>query len=557
MMRFLLAVILLCGVPAQLAAELRPEEVAVIAVRGSAQSIELAEYYVKARGIPPEHICLIDVEPGKSISRAQWETEVRPAIRQWILDGNLETKLRCLVTMWDVPLAIGKSDAETGVVKNRTVYLQGERQNRLYRLRTMIDAVNKVHPGTGDPRPLPEEGDSTQKLIEEFQAAFNDARERVQSIRGTPEGRAANAALGKLYAAGGGLANMLRNYRGQLEKNPGNQNLEKLAATTAGQIAGLKLGRAAILRMPESVERDEATLALIEKSDGVLGTLAWINAQLQLLEKNESYASFDSELSLLYWPNYSLGRWSVNVLHHRYDNSYTRHLRATLMVSRLEAPTVDIVKKLIDTSIAVEKKGLEGKIYLDARGLIKGNEKFVLGSTKDYDARLLNLAKLAKEYTDLDVVLDTKEDLFQPGDAPLAALYCGWYSLANYIDAFEWSPGAVGYHMASSEASTLRKPTSKVWCKRMLEEGVCGTIGPTFEPYLAAFPKPDEFFVLLMSGKHSLVECYYRSKPYNSWVMVLVGDPLYTPFKVNPQFDDKPLPEGLKKLIDGPAQIQP
>ncbi len=68
----------------------------------------------------------------------------------------------------------------------------------------------------------------------------------------------------------------------------------------------------------------------------------------------------------------------------------------------------------------------------------------------------------------------------------------------------------------------------------MLEEGVAATLGPVSEPYLQSFPLPDVFFPLLMSGRHPLVEVYFRSIPYLSWRQVLVGDPLYTPFKNNP-----------------------
>ena len=84
--------------------------------------------------------------------------------------------------------------------------------------------------------------------------------------------------------------------------------------------------------------------------------------------------------------------------------------------------------------------------------------------------------------------------------------------------------------MASAEATTLHNKDSQVWCKRMLEDGVCATIGPVFEPYLIAFPRPNEFFSFLMQGELSLVECYYRTKPFNSWMMTLIGDPLYRPF---------------------------
>jgi uncharacterized protein (TIGR03790 family) len=99
------------------------------------------------------------------------------------------------------------------------------------------------------------------------------------------------------------------------------------------------------------------------------------------------------------------------------------------------------------------------------------------------------------------------------------------------VDAFKWQPGAVGYHIASSECTTLKKSASQVWCKRMLEEGAAATIGPTSEPYLQAFPVPEIFFAALLDGRLTLAECYALSKPFLSWQMVLIGDPLYRPFK--------------------------
>ena len=110
-------------------------------------------------------------------------------------------------------------------------------------------------------------------------------------------------------------------------------------------------------------------------------------------------------------------------------------------------------------------------------------------------------------------------------------MYCGWYSLARYVDAFEWVPGAVGYHIASAECRTLREGPSQVWCKRMLEEGVAVTIGPVGEPYVQAFPLPEIFFGMLVDGHLSVAECYLLSVPFLSWKMVLVGDPLYRPFR--------------------------
>ena len=64
----------------------------------------------------------------------------------------------------------------------------------------------------------------------------------------------------------------------------------------------------------------------------------------------------------------------------------------------------------------------------------------------------------------------------------------------------------------------------------MLEKGVAATVGPVAEPYLESFPAPEAFFGCLLDGG-ALVECYMVSNPFWSWRMVLIGDPLYRPFR--------------------------
>ena len=49
-----------------------------------------------------------------------------------------------------------------------------------------------------------------------------------------------------------------------------------------------------------------------------------------------------------------------------------------------------------------------------------------------------------------------------------------------------------------------------------------------------SFPLPDEFFPLLLTRQTPLLEVYFRTLPYLSWMQILIGDPLYQPFKVHP-----------------------
>jgi uncharacterized protein (TIGR03790 family) len=279
-----------------------------------------------------------------------------------------------------------------------------------------------------------------------------------------------------------------------------------------------------------------------------------VQAQLRQLEgrvrwfgHHESEACVDSELSLLWWGKYELRRWQPNLLNFQVPQEVRKKKPATVMVARLDGPSPALVKRLIDTSVAVEKKGLKGKVYVDARGVgynPMADSGYGYGG---YDESLREMARLLKSEAKLPVTLDNKPELFKPGSCPDCALYCGWYSLAKYVDCCKFVPGAVAYHIASSEAVSLRNPKSTLWCKCLLEKGVVATLGPVSEPYTIGFPKPAEFFGLLVTGKYTLVECYYKTLLLNSWMTVLVGDPLYNPYAKAPKL-------AVEKVKPSPAK---
>jgi uncharacterized protein (TIGR03790 family) len=245
---------------------------------------------------------------------------------------------------------------------------------------------------------------------------------------------------------------------------------------------------------------------------------------------SDSRASVDSELSVVKVADAPIGGWIENPFYIGFSKRQTSISKTeVLMVSRLDGPDPASVRRIIDDSIAAEKKGLTGVAYFDARWPM--DETATSSAYRRYDRAIQRAARRVKQSGRLPVVVDTAGALFQPGQCPRAALYCGWYSLAKYVDAFGWQQGAVGFHVASSECTTLKKENSQVWCKRMIEEGICATVGPVGEPYLQSFPEPEVFFGLMAEGVLSLAECYTVSLPYLSWKMVLIGDPLYRPFR--------------------------
>jgi uncharacterized protein (TIGR03790 family) len=244
-----------------------------------------------------------------------------------------------------------------------------------------------------------------------------------------------------------------------------------------------------------------------------------LQMEIDRLMGSETGASVDSELSLVLFGAYELYRWQPNLL-----RSNAPQAIRTLMVCRLDGPDYGIAKGLVDKAIAAEASGLAGHAYIDSRGIVNDT------AYGYYDQSLRDLAPLIRSRTSLPVVEETTSALFAPGSCPQTALYCGWYSVSKYVDAFDFVEGAVGFHIASYEAASLHDPNSSRWCTAMLKDGITATLGPVAEPYLHAFPEPKAFFGALFDG-HCLVEAFYRTKPFNSWQLVVLGDPLYRPFK--------------------------
>ena len=252
---------------------------------------------------------------------------------------------------------------------------------------------------------------------------------------------------------------------------------------------------------------------------------------------NRTDASVDSDLSMVRFGAYELRGWQPNQLNK--NSRPPEELILTIMVCRLDGPTPQIARGLVDKAIKAEKTGLHGAAYIDSRGIPDDKQPY---STGHFDQSLRDLAVLLRLHTTLEVKEERTEKLFgstslpsraksrdEQGGCPRTAIYCGWYSLKKYVDSFDFVDGAVGFHIASLEAVDLRDANSTEWCPAMLTRGVTATLGAVAEPYLQAFPKPDEFFFELLDGS-CLVEAFYRTQPFCSWQLVLVSDPLYRPF---------------------------
>jgi uncharacterized protein (TIGR03790 family) len=388
---------------------LEPDEVLVLANKKAARSVGLAKYYMKRRGIPKQNLLQLWVTDKEQCSREDYEKKIVPRVLRYLKESDPERRIRCLLTMYGLPLKIAPP-ALTQMEKKE------------------IEKLLK-----------------RQELLEE-------------------------------------------------------------------QLKGIK---------EHEKQRIDEELREIKERIGPL-------------RKIDQRASLDSEIALVLQEEYGLSGWRRNPFFAGYRGADVKEMRnKVLIVSRLDGPSSEIVKRMINDSMECEQNGLEGSAYFDARWprpeKERDNER--LSVYAFYDRSIHRAADLVKKSGKTEVFLNEEQELFQPGDCPDAALYCGWYSLARYIDAFQWKPGSVGYHIASAECHSLKQENSQAWCKRMLEEGIAATIGPVSEPYVQAFPPPELFFGLLIDGRLTLAECYALSNPFLSWQLVLIGDPLYRPFK--------------------------
>jgi len=150
-MRILLACTLVFMAALVARGELVPDEVAIIAMSTSPQGKSLAEHYAKARGVPQANIFLLDGKPGLAMARTTWEQEARPAIRAWLSRSGLETKIRCFVTCWDVPLKIGRRDPNAPEVAARKEALAKAREALIGQIEEQFKALEAIAPGAAPP----------------------------------------------------------------------------------------------------------------------------------------------------------------------------------------------------------------------------------------------------------------------------------------------------------------------------------------------------------------------------------------------------------------------
>jgi uncharacterized protein (TIGR03790 family) len=233
--------------------------------------------------------------------------------------------------------------------------------------------------------------------------------------------------------------------------------------------------------------------------------------------------SVDGELALLAAPaNLPMAAFVPNPLFSKMAPT-SADAKRVIRVSRLDGPSVGVVKKMIARSMQAEAEGLMGRAYFDIGGPHAKGDAWMIAAG--------DLAVAAYFDTSLE---KTKRPMDGRDRYDAPAIYMGWYRQNAYGPWREakWSvpPGAIGFHLHSFSATTVRS-TSKGWLGAFVNQGYCATVGNVYEPYLEYTHRPQMLLGALLDG-HTFGEAAMFSNPALSWQGVAIGDPLYRPFKI-------------------------
>jgi uncharacterized protein (TIGR03790 family) len=238
-----------------------------------------------------------------------------------------------------------------------------------------------------------------------------------------------------------------------------------------------------------------------------------------------SAASIDSELTLLGVEGPVPGGPVPNP-YFRKNFSFAELAEYRMMlVSRLDGPSQEVVRGMIDGALEAERDGLWGRAYIDFAADGRSGAELGDGWLKEAARSLWSAG--------IPVVEDPHASRF-PAAYPMrdAVCYFGWYTDRAdgpfTIPSFRMRPGAVACHMHSFSAETVRD-TGRRWAAPLLARGAAVVLGNVDEPFLQLMTYPDLFVDRLLRG-YCVAEAAWMATPVLSWMSTVLGDPLYRPF---------------------------
>jgi len=542
-------------------AALQADDLLLIVNKNIPASVKTAEFYTRARLVPEGRILALNLPASEEIPFDKYEQEFVPAVRDFLRQNHLEHKVRCIVTFFGVPFRIaGKvrnpaDDQELAEVRGELDAVITKTAAAVEDAEALAKELNASFAPKSGSSAAPGTRPSPNDLADRANAALNDINRHLPPADDPRHGTLLPRLVKLMQTFGGDslIASRLSDAEvaamlpaEQAKRWPVRREEVEAAAHDAD-------------RLPEKRWDPEARKTLrrlIAEDFGLFGQLNALHAQIEYLNNDGTAAALDNELALLWWGYYNRSNYLINPLNCR--AIHVGDHPPVLMVMRLDGPQEGTATQIILASLKAEREGLKGKFVVDSTGGTgPGGVVDKAGGYRKFDQRLIDLGELVRSKTSMPLTLDRSAQVIAPNSVKDVAVYCGWYSVRNYVPSCRFVAGAVAYHVASFEMVSLRTDNEKGWVAGLLNDGVAATVGAVAEPYLAAFPLPDDFFPLLLTGKLTLAEVYWKTVPMTSWMMACIGDPLYTPFKNDPQMKVADLPAVLRRALEGTDAAAP
>lgn len=500
-------------------AELTSRELLLVVNRNVPASVELARHYAQVRDVPAERVLELDLPAGDEISADDYELKIADPIRARL--AHESGSIRCIVTFYGVPFRVAprsRSAEETNELKE------------------IAAAARHVDPKLSA---AASEAERLAKLTNPAFAVLKSEGDQSSLLRVRHAAMSSLPLVAKVQdpAQRADLEAQWKRLSEALEKPITPPPPSTAPANAPGDESNSLLGTLALRQLA----RDRAAKA------GVVSYAAILEAQRDFLMTQQNDAAVDSELAAVQWGMYRRREWQGNPLHVGADRRVPGP--PTMMVMRLDGPSPQTIRRMIDDSIATEREGLAGRVLLDSWNKPLRKPDGSPDGYGVYDESIRRLRDLLSQERKIELAFDSAETVVPEKSQNNLGIYCGWYEPNRVVLPGTFERGAVAFHIASYTAVGLHGQGGGWWVPALLDAGACATFGPVSEPYLHAFPEADTFVPLLMTGKFTLAETYWLTTPLASWKMLAIGDPLYKPYAKNPPLMVSQLPARLRRVV--------
>lgn len=216
-----------------------------------------------------------------------------------------------------------------------------------------------------------------------------------------------------------------------------------------------------------------------------------------------------------------------------------------IIASRIDAPNLEIAKKIVDNGIAARKQSIvNGIFYFDKVNKISydawndnlsidyflTSDSTLSSSEKQYYQILNNFEATVLSNLNMNTVKTVAWD--NKTNVPI-------FRLRNDSIVWAFTPDKVGYNyfantnysrMFAYNADTksgysLRDSELNLWSYASLYSGYAATAGAMSDPTPEGYLQPEPFFTSLTEGA-TIGEAFYRACPHANWTVSLFGDPL-------------------------------